>query len=233
MKSVKKQISVALAIVLVLFSFSACGKGNQDFNKAKSIVIDYTTAVVAAWGHGFDEDCIFEDESVEDGNSSECVSLGDLASLTGLTVGEIETAFKTTLETDTLDLRAVNRFKNNFFVSHQAGQSKVKSYAATVRFNGGSPQIDAEQYMTVCYNVEMVNYLFETLLESELEAIFARNDAETNEQYTALLEVKAYADAMVDNCLNNDQYTYLFKDNWDKVRKETEAILKDKLGVVI
>lgn len=216
----KKIVCIILTIVLLAISFTACSGGSNGGENAKTMVQNYAQAFVNAWYYGLNEDCIYEAESCQEVFESEKhVDLVQLTQTTGFEQEKVKKVFMD--DVGEISKKTVNNYHNTFI--HFDTSKKVRTYVDSAAVKGQKPGITKKGYDTVCYNVEMVKYLFKTIYESDFMVL---SNAEEK-------EVKTYIDSVIADCLDDSQFTNAVLINYEAVARKVQEVCNEKLGVQI
>ena len=219
----KKSFIVLLVLIMIITS-SACSSGTIN---AKDIVQNYAQATINAWYYGLNEDCIYENENCKDGAESENhIDFNQLVETTGFERSEIRDVFLT--DVGEISIRTVNNYHNSFI--HFDALQNVGTYNDIESIKGNKPGITQNGYADVCYNMEMVRYLFEKIYQPKLETYFSSNNSDENAK---LKEVKQYIDAVINDCLNDSNFTNTFAANYNLISQRVQQVCNEKLGIQI
>ena len=227
----KKAIGFILTIILLISTTVGCAVStttepttDNDYEKAKDYVISYANAVIKAWNYGFNDDCIFENEAIEDTDSPENVDLNQLAEVTGFERTDIENVLHR--DHPEFSYKTVVKYCNTYYILHQDGTNELETYNILQEYNGKKPQLDMDEYWAIMYNLEMIKHLFENIGKDEYDGILAQNGS-SNEKYQKLTALYEYTKTIHATCLDNTQYKFLFPDNFDIISQEIQVLCTD------
>lgn len=230
----KKVIALILTLALLVGTVAGCAVNNVPSNnsnnatesnsdimyeEARNYIIDYANAIMKAWKYGFNEDCIYENESIKDPSSSQIMDINCLAEVTGFTNAEIENVLHADMGDYVLSILTVNKYSTRFYCQHIGGFEELDTYNVLREWNGQPVQLNKDEYWAVIYNLEMVKLLFENIAKSKVDEILSQNET-TSDKYRKLAELYEYVQKVHATCLDDDQFKYLFPDNYENVLRE-------------
>lgn len=218
----KKIISILLTTV-VLFALCSCASTPQEneYEKVKSIIVDYALATLTAWNYGFDDDFICKDETIiKDWDNPKNVDFEQLVSVTNIPKEKIEEIF--IRDTGVISNKTVTNYSNKFY--EPDGEKKLGLYNSVATLSGYTLELSKSQYCDIIRNVRMVEYLFNQIYGSYLNSAMYSN---SGYEYTKLKELKEYVDNISIIFQKPDEYKYTFKSNYDLVTETIREKIED------